>query len=147
MSDAASFHQAEIEAIYGENIPCPFCRNPATDAHHIVKRGFDKGIRPDNPDRKLLSSPLNFLGLCRKCHNSGMLHRVSRQKSNLSTAAYYVARAIRNGHYKITERDIGFLTLFLKDLPDDYPLPFLQKISLCSKSSIASASSEQSTQS
>jgi len=110
-NDLAAFRPDDIFLIYGDRPRCFFTLlHQWVDAHHILGRGFQAGVRKSNPDREIFSSPYNFAPLQRDVHNGPLRDHPLVRLVLLDKAAEKVNEAVRRGSYEQTELDLRFLS-------------------------------------
>lgn len=103
MSDLASFNRDHVEIVYGTYPICAKGCKRADDLNHIMKRGNKK----NKEDRKLHSSILNCICLCRACHD-GDLHSIKARQFFIDIA---ITR-IEDSTYVMNENDKMFITKY-----------------------------------
>ena len=101
-----------VLAEYFTSISCYDCgSNNPSDWHHILGRGWSKGVRT-----KIFSSPLNASPLCRDCHSEDKRSQNGRcPLSDKALRATLLQRTInhliKNG-YTLTDNDRAFRDKF-----------------------------------
>lgn len=106
MGDTASFHQQDIEAVYGPMPLCVLTLKTSPDLQHIIGRGYTFGYRGD---RSMFSSVFNCIPLTREIHAGPLRDSPELRRLFLRVARERVMNAVGLGSYEIKERDRRFL--------------------------------------
>lgn len=86
--------------------------------HHTLGRGYEFGFHPDNPQRAIYSSILNFTPLHRSVHNGPLRDASDQWRVYVRIARENVMEAVGQGRYELNEQDETFLVIAEKCLDD-----------------------------
>lgn len=106
MSDLASFNDADVMLVFGVSPQCILTHsNQGVEKHHILGRGFDFGIRPDDERRIWFSSIYNCAPIIHSFHHGGYRdHRYMRMM-----LLEIVEEMVRASGYEKKAHDIAYL--------------------------------------
>lgn len=107
MNDKASFRTEDIQAVWIRPL-CVFTLSRECDGHHILGRGYDAGYGKAKDGRKIFSSILNFIPICRTIHHGPLRDTKECRLLFLRLAEEKVSEAIRRGDYELTEIDVEY---------------------------------------
>lgn len=113
-NDPASFRHEDIVAVYGMS---PLCFHTATtsshkeflDFHHVLSRGNEWGVKPEDDFRPMFSSIFNCAPLKRSIHTGPLRDADDQRRVYLRVAANHIMNAIGQGSYSPRPEDHAFL--------------------------------------